>query len=256
MSGSLILWDELIDLGVKAGFTTAGSDDRFNLALHAGGDWEEALKNRERLCRELDVPFSRYTCAEQIHGTAVTPVGKALAGRGRLSHGDAIEATDALITNEPDILINIFVADCVPIILYDTSSKAGGVCHAGWRGTAGLILMKTVQAMTESYESRPENIMAYIGPSIGGCCYEIGPHVQDEISATFTYEENPFSVREENLYLDLKRANESQLIKAGLKRENIRLSPHCTICSGTHFFSYRKNGDKAGRFSAFFTIHR
>ncbi len=252
MSGSLILWDELIGSGVKAGFTTAGDEGRFNLALHAGGDREDALKNRKQLCRELDVPFSCYTCADQVHGTAVTPVGKTLTGRGRLSRGDAIEATDALITNEPAILLNIFVADCVPIILYDTSSKAGGVCHAGWRGTAGLILMKTVQAMAESYGSQPENIMAFIGPSIGGCCYEIGSHVRDQLFASLNYHDDPTSIREGKLYLDLKDANRVQLIEAGVKKENIRLSPHCTLCSNTPFFSYRKSGESAGRFSAFF----
>ena len=137
MSPSILMWEELIPEGVKAGFTTAGEDRGFNLALHAGGDRQGALDNRKQLCRSLGLPFESYTCAEQIHGARVTPVGKAEEGTGTDSHENALPATDALITAEPGLFLNIFVADCVPVILYDSRVKAGGLCHAGWRGTAG-----------------------------------------------------------------------------------------------------------------------
>ncbi|MBN2628549.1 MAG: peptidoglycan editing factor PgeF [Spirochaetales bacterium] len=253
MTLPLFTWDELRERGISAGFTGAGDDHRGNTALHAGGSREEALTNRKELCRMLNVPFSSYTCAEQIHSSHVQRVGREHCGRGRLNHSDALPETDALITNEPGILLNIFVADCVPVILYDDRTRSGGLCHAGWRGTIGEIVPKAVRAMGDHYGSRPGDIQAYIGPSIGGCCYEVGSGVE-EAFREFPFIEMPIGHEKDKSFLDLKKANREMLTAAGVSEENITLSPLCTVCGTTPLFSYRKDGKETGRFSAFFYL--
>jgi polyphenol oxidase len=254
MTTPLTLWENLQHDGVMAGFTQAGADHSFNLALHAGGDLELAIKNRRSLCTTLNLPFDSYTCAEQVHGTSVAIVRNEQKGRGRLSFDDSLPASDALITNESGIMLNIFVADCVPIILYDPKTRSGGLCHGGWRGTAKLIIMKTLELMTKTYGSRPADMQAYIGPSIGDCCYNVGENVEEAFGNSFNYKEDPFNRKESQLFLDLKKAQRLQLKEAGLKENSITSSPLCTCCSTEPFFSYRKSGDATGRFSAFFYI--
>ncbi|MDC7219377.1 MAG: peptidoglycan editing factor PgeF [Spirochaetales bacterium] len=254
MSAPYSLWDNPLSKGVKAGFTNAGENGRFNLALHAGGKPDEAVENRKTLCRSLEIPFEAYTCADQVHGNRVTLVTAESKGRGRLSHEDALPASDALITNKPGIMLNIFVADCVPIILFDPRTCSGGLVHGGWRGSSELIVQKTVLAMKKNFGSQAEDIQAFIGPSVGGCCYRVGENVREAFEKHFSYPIDPFHTEGDKLYLDLKEANRLQLVGAGLKTNNIKVSPTCTCCSEEPLFSYRKSGETAGRFSAFFNI--
>ncbi|MDC7224555.1 MAG: peptidoglycan editing factor PgeF [Spirochaetales bacterium] len=254
MKAPVLIWEELKKEGVLAGFTEAGNKGDFNLALHAGGEPSRVLENRRSLCETLNLPFSSYTCAEQIHGTKITLVKKEDRGRGRLTHNDALPGTDSLICDTPGILLNIYVADCVPIILYDKNGRAGALCHGGWRGTAGLIVIKTIQAMAENFKSRPEDIWAFIGPSIGPCCYDVGEMVEKSFKEQFHYRDDPFHGKNKKLFLDLKKANRLQLLEAGVRDDRIKVSSHCTFCSEKTLFSYRKSGAAAGRFSAFISL--
>jgi polyphenol oxidase len=249
----LFYWDDLRERGITAGFTGAGADHRGNLALHAGGPREEALENRKELCRMLNLSFSSYTCAGQVHSSHVQKVEGEHRGRGRLEHTDALPEADALITNVPGILLNIFVADCVPVVLFDERTRSGGLCHAGWRGTIGEIVTESVRAMGVHYGSRPGDMEAFIGPSIGGCCYEVGPEVEKAFRE-YPFSETPIRYTEDKTFLDLKKANREMLLEAGVPEDNITLSPLCTVCGTTSLFSYRKDGKETGRFSAFFCL--
>ena len=126
-------------------------------------------------------------------------------------------------------------ADCTPLIFYDTKQKIGAVSHAGWRGTAASIGVKTVRKM----KSNPEDIIAIIGPAISICCYEVSEEVRDELLKTVKNTSEIY----ENRNVDLKNINARQLEEIGVK--NIDICPYCTSCNNDLFYSYRKeNGTK------------
>lgn len=173
---------------------------------------------------------------------------------------------DALITRTPGLLLAVQTADCIPILLADPENRVVAAIHAGWRGTLKRIAEKTVGRMRMLFGSRPERIIAALGPGIGRCCYEVGPEVVKEFASQFEaardwfdgpYEalasgEDPnplpwLNMRppghqppEPRAQLDLHAANRSILEGAGLHSKNIDVSEFCTSCRTDLFFSYRR----------------
>lgn len=138
--------------------------------------------------------------------------------------------TDGLILTNPKDAIYLRFADCTPLILFDKKQKIAAVSHAGWRGTAQKIGVKTVQKM----QANPEDIVALIGPAISMCCYEVSEEVRDTLLATVNDKEGLFV----NRNVDLKRINAQQLKEIGVKQ--IDICPYCTSCDNDLFYSYRK----------------
>lgn len=221
----------------------SGSDQEYDcvprnrkVVLDALGHCGEAL--------DLD----SFTAAKQVHGNNVCYVTEAERGRGAHSHDDAVPATDALVTNLPGVPIGIFTADCVPIFLYDPEKAAVGLAHAGWRGTVGSIAKKTVEKMAAEFDSDPTEMWAAIGPSIGPCCYEVGPDVFHEFWEKFHYATPLFrKTYEKKWHLDLWLANRLQLQECGIRAERIIESGICSSCSARDFHSARIHGSTAGR---------
>lgn len=152
--------------------------------------------------------------------------------------------TDGLILNQADCAIYLRFADCTPLIFYDPIRNIGAVSHAGWRGTASRIGVKTVAKMVLNYSSQPENIIAVIGPAISKCCYEVSEDVRDTLLSTVKNKDGLY----ENRNVDLKNINARQLEEIGLK--NIDICPYCTSCNNDLFYSYRKeNGTKERHFA-------
>ena len=135
------------------------------------------------------------------------------------------------------------VADCLPILLYDAQKKITAAVHAGWRGVASGIVRKTLQCMNEQWHTSPSSIYAFVGPSAGECCYEIGPET------ALHFKESILKERNRRLYLNLKEGVLLQLLDEGIQRMNIEIRPECTICN-TMFHSYRRDGNKSGRMMA------
>ena len=138
--------------------------------------------------------------------------------------------TDGLILTNTKDAIYLRFADCTPLILYDKKQKIAAVSHAGWRGTAQKIGVKTVQKM----QANSEDIVALIGPAISMCCYEVSEEVRDTLLATVNDKEGLFV----NRNVDLKRINAQQLKEIGVKQ--IDICPYCTSCDNDLFYSYRK----------------
>jgi YfiH family protein len=230
--------------------------ESLNLGLHVQDDPGCVLKNRERLAAAIGIPLSSFTFAEQIHSGNVTVVTEAMRGRGSVDHKEAIQATDAMVTDLPGICLVILVADCVPMLFFDPSRRAIGVAHAGWRGTLKSVASNTVRTMEEAFGSSPRNIMVGIGPSIGPCCYEVGPEVIGEIKSRLPAGENYIENEspEGKAYLDLWKANVSQLVEAGIARENIEVAMQCTCHNPDLFFSFRYQQGETGRFAAGMSI--
>ena len=145
---------------------------------------------------------------------------------------------DACFTKLLNISLNVVVADCVPILLYDWQKKIVGVIHAGWRGSAEKILQKTLEVLRDKYASEMKDIALFIWPSICGKCYEIGI----EVASLFP---NSFTQVGESYFLDLKKENLSQALAVGILRENIEISLECTHELPETYFSYRREKQKA-----------
>ena len=145
--------------------------------------------------------------------------------------------TDGLIIKENNIGCYLKFADCTPLIFYDKKQKIGAVSHAGWRGTAQKIGVKTIGKMG----SNPEDVVVIIGPAISICCYEVSEEVKGQLLSTINNKEGSFFKRN----IDLKKINAQQLIEIGVK--NIDICPYCTSCDNDKFFSYRKENGTLDR---------
>jgi polyphenol oxidase len=153
---------------------------------------------------------------------------------------------DALISDQTGVIVGVKTADCVPILIVDPSTRVVAAVHAGWRGTAEGIAVGAVRAMVEGWNVNPQNLRAAIGPSIGACCYEVGPEVALR-----------FGIRVHiPVHLDLPAINEMQLRAAGVS--DIWKSGECTFCTAGQFYSFRREREEAGRMISFagFKKHR
>lgn len=238
----------------EAGFVNACScrlhgesdvvEGTLNLALHVGDDVEKVMRNRKAFAEAIGVDANRFTTCQQVHGSKVVQVTKELVGSGAVAFTNTIADTDALITNLPDVPLMLFYADCVPVLLADLETGAIGLAHAGWRGTVANIGAKTLAAMGEAFGTKPENILAAIGPSIGACCYEVDDFVRDQASGF----EEFFAPKDGGKYqLDLWGMNAKQLQEAGVSEENITVAGICTNDNVELFCSYRAEQGKTGR---------
>ena len=157
---------------------------------------------------------------------------------------------DAVITDRPEILIGIIVADCVPVLVYDQKNKIIGAVHAGWKGTAGGILEKTLLLMMERFRARPNDVLVSIGPSIKQCSYEVDPHVKDAVESR-TGPGNYADARGDKFMVDLAEANRIQALNSGVQERNIWKSEDCTYCNPDKYYSYRHRKETTGRQGGF-----
>lgn len=223
-----------------------------NLGLHVGDDPDRVLKNRRRLAEAVGIRLDQFTIAGQVHSGNVRVVSDELRGSGSTDQEDAIEGTDAMVTDTPGICLIVLVADCVPMLFFDPSRQVIGVAHAGWRGTLKSVASNTVRAMEEAFGSSPGDIMVGIGPSIGPCCYRVGPEVISPVKGVLKGGSD-YIVNESKGgegYFDLWKANLEGLLDVGIDRNNIELALRCTCHEPDLFFSYRQRKGNTGRFAA------
>ena len=173
---------------------------------------------------------------DQKHGENIVTLRK-----GDVFSHSFIPSADAMITNVPRIALMVKQADCQAIVIFDPEREVIANVHCGWRGNVCNILEKVVIRMTKDFGCRPSNLLAAVGPSLGPCCAEFAGY-----GDIFPGHFEAFLVREN--YFDLWAVSCSQLVSAGLKRENIEISGICTRCRADLFFSYRAEG-KTGRFA-------
>jgi hypothetical protein len=158
-----------------------------------------------------------------------------------------------MITNVRQIPLLLLGADCPLLIAYDPVRQVLGVCHAGWRGTVQKIACHMIQIMRDMYKSETGDIFAGIGPCICGTCYEVGQDVVDQAEENlrhtreFIREKDSLPARK--WQFDLAAAIRLQLMEAGLHRRNIEESGCCTYEQPELFYSYRREGQAAGRWA-------
>jgi YfiH family protein len=200
--------------------------------------------NRSILARAFGARTEHLVTVTQVHGNDLLVID---SPNPDYTHFLKLEC-DGLITNQPGLMIGVCVADCIPILLLDPVNKVVATLHAGWKGTAGEIGRKGVEALINMFDSNPEDILAALGPGIGSCCYEVDGIVREAFKKNgadwdlFAKEKAPGKWK-----LDLAAANCSQLLAAGVPKANIETTPLCVSCEHDLFFSYRREEGETGR---------
>ena len=230
----------------RHGGYSQGNYGELNVNLFCGDEPEAIAKNRRLLCKELAVAEDHLVMPHQVHDTGVSQIGKTFFLLSEDIRKQVLEGIDALITNIKHTCIGVSTADCIPIIIYDPEHHAAGVVHSGWRGTVANIAEAAVASMVRSYHSKPESLLAVIGPSISCRNFEVGDEVYDAF-ASAGYPMDTIAVREEKWHIDLPKCCRLQLEAVGIPSANIRMTDICTYDHTDDYFSARKLGIASGR---------
>ena len=219
-----------------------------NLGFTDADEAERVRENRRRFAEAVAGDARPMVVVRQVHGAAVlTGDAPMLAGDGR-----ARFEGDGLVTADAGVLLGIQVADCVPVLVADTRLRVVGALHAGWRGTVAGIVGAGVARMQAEFGTRPEDLMAAVGPSIRACCYSVGDEVRERFGAGFGYASELFTLRGDGMYLDLAEANRRQLMDAGVSAGAISVLAECTGCGRfgdgrRKYYSHRMEEGFTGR---------
>jgi YfiH family protein len=267
------------------GVSSAYGGSSLNLGWTKDDDPAAVAENRRRFIAtvassEDSNPTRALVGVRQIHSAIVHVVrheDAALDRKLATADGKAVLEGDGLITAVPGVILGVGTADCVPVLVADLSKRVVAAFHAGWRGTVARIVEQGVSRMRHEYGSRPQDLIAAVGPSIGPCCYSVGEEVRMEFESNFLYathlfrqvnhhepwkSKNSQSASGENaadtpisatkIHLDLWEANRKQLLDTGLEETQITVVGQCSACSretdgAMRYFSHRAEHGMAGR---------
>lgn len=207
-----------------------------NLGLYTGDDPAAVRENRRRFFAALGFTPEQTAGARQVHGDHIRYV----------EDPGQYEGYDALITDRPGLLLTVTVADCAPVLVFDPRQGAVAAIHAGWRGTAAGIVDKTMRELTNRFGSRPVDCYAYIGTCIDECSYEVDADVADHFPRPY----KRWDGDRHKFFLDLKGANRSQLLEAGVPAAQIGISSFSTVSDNRDYFSHRREKGRTGRLLA------
>lgn len=226
-----------------------------NLSFTRGDRPENVRENFRRVADELGVTADRFVFTDQTHTDHVRVVTEADAGCG-LTRERTYQDIDALVTDVPGLVLSVFVADCVPVAVVDPVRRAIGLAHSGWRGTAAGITEKMIRCMTAQYGSDPKDLVCAIEPSICRDCYEISEGVAEQFARAFAGHESEILTDKHNGHyqLDLWKANELVLRRAGVPAAHISVTGICTCCNKEVLFSHRGAHGMRGNLGAFLML--
>ena len=218
------------------------------------GDQEEAVRqNRRALLSGAGADlFPALVTARQVHGNRCLTVVD--ADPEKLEQV-ALTDADALLTNQPGILLGVMTADCLPLIMIDQEQRAVAVVHVGWRGLEQAIGIETVKALNQRFAVEAETLQVFAGPAIGRCCFHVGLEVVDCFCQHPVLDgvDGWYQERASGYYLDLLLIQRAQLVWAGVAAENFHVVDICTFCND-FCFSYRRDHAITGRQLAFVGI--
>jgi YfiH family protein len=223
-------------------FVDAGTQVRhfFGTRRHAMGLGLEVGIPRKGIAGSA---LSSWTLSvKQVHGTEALVVDRVLAPTDRFVGG-----WDALVTDQPGIMVAVRTADCVPILMHDPKRRVVAAVHAGWRGAVAGIVPKTLALLESRFGSRLEHVRISIGPSAGVCCYEVDEPVLDRLCQGFPGWKKVVRTKGAGTaHLDLKALVKEQAQAFGASPSSITTVNVCTICHEALFFSYRREGKVNG----------
>jgi YfiH family protein len=194
---------------------------------------ENILENRRLVLEDLGFSMSQFAYSKQVHDDKILHVTAA----------GAYEGYDALFTQTPGLMLGITIADCTPILIYDAHNQVIAAIHAGWKGTVLQIVYKTLTAMQRNFGTQGKDCYAYVGTCIDECEFEVG----DEVASHFEEMHKVFYSHKNKYHVNLKAANQSQLIAFGIPAKNIAISPFSTVGNNNDYFSHRAEKGQTGR---------
>ena len=240
----------------RLGGVSAGIYGSLNLSFSQGDDEKLVRKNHGIMAAALGVEPDRLVYSHQTHTTNVLRVTEEHAGMG-ITRERSFHDIDGFVTDVPGLMLVTAYADCVPLYFADRRLHVIGLSHSGWRGTVGRMGEKTLKAMNEAFGTQPQDVIAAIGPSICGDCFEVGPEVVEEFAKTFSKKQMEaicHAGRNDRSYLDLWRANRIILEEAGVQPQNISVTNICTRCNPDLLYSHRIMGAQRGNLAAILMI--
>jgi len=230
--------------GIPHAFTTRAAG-----TMSRGGEDDPlaVAANRARAVRALGGDPARHVEAEQVHGVVVAVVAAGDSGR-------VVPGADGLVSGEPGTVLAVHSADCLPLLLADPSRGVVAAVHAGWRGVAAGIPVEAVRALSQ-LGSRPADVVAAVGPSIGPCHYEVDEPVIEQMRRWPWWQEVASPHGRGRWQLDLRKSCIRQLADAGIRATRIEVLDLCTYEHPALLYSYRR--DRAtGRMAALVAVPR
>lgn len=203
----------------------------FNMSFTVGDNKKNVEENRKEFFKELGLSSSKIAYQKQMHSSIIKIV----------NCPGFVGISDAMITNKFNIGLVISSADCTPIFIYDEKNKIIAAVHSGWRGTQKRILEKTLNELSQKFNSKPENLFVYIGPSISQKNYQVGEDVASLFDKKYLAQTNG------KIFLDIQGANYDMLLNFGIPKSQIELSNLCTYEEKELLHSYRRDGKFSGR---------
>jgi len=253
----IITMDNWLQQGINMAFSTrhgglsSGIYDSLNMGLHVGDQKKLVQENRRRYMQMFSTTLEDVVCCQQVHGCRVISVNAGDRGKGAMEWANSIPGCDAMITDTPGVYLMSFYADCLPVYFYDPVKRAIGLAHSGWKGTMGKIVIKTLKAMQTRFSSRVGDILVFIGPGIGSCCFEILPDLAGKVDAEFSHLHDIINYSNNGVITwDLQETNRQMLQQAGIEPHNICVCSICTACNTGNFYSYRMEKGETGRMAA------
>jgi polyphenol oxidase len=207
-----------------------------NLGLSSGDERENVLENRRRFFNGLGIGPDEVALGFQVHGDRSL----------RAEQPGNYDRYDAFMTNRKNVFVAVSIADCTPVLIYDAENEAVAAIHAGWKGTMQRIVAKTLQAMQTDFGTQPQHCFASVGTCISECSFEVNADVSEHFENRF----KRFDAARNKFFVDLKRANTTQLSDFGIPVSQIEISPFCTVIHNADYFSYRREGQRSGRMLA------
>ena len=219
---------EVISTTRSDGVST-GSYEGLNVGDHVG-DSDQAVERNRRKLHEKITSVRTIAWLRQVHGTRVIHAPS--------EYQEGVEA-DAVWSDEAGFACAVMTADCLPVVLADNEGQCVAAVHCGWRGLAGGILKRTIEAMPVT----AEHLVAWLGPAIGPSAFEVGA----EVLAAFYLAEGDIAVHpipgsNDKYFLDLNVLAGRQLAELGLDPSHILGGDTCTFSDASRFYSYRRDG--------------
>lgn len=220
----------------RIGGVSKGDFNSLNLGLNTEDLEQHVEQNRKLFFSALSIKEENLASSYQVHGNEILIAHEAQRATGY----------DAVITNKINLFVAVTIADCTPVLIYDTRTHTVAAIHAGWRGTASKIVERTLNEMQKSFSTNGADCFAYIGTCISKNAFEVGNEVAEQFDNTFVH----FNETKQKHYIDLKAANLQQLQQFGIPHSQIEIAETCTVLNNDSYFSYRKENGKTGRMLA------
>lgn len=236
--------------GIEHGFSTRIGGvspepyDSMNLSLTRDDSKQNVFRNYRIFFEAANLDITSAVLVNHEHGANVLHVDGNNCGHGLFK--EALDYCDGIITSDPAVTLVTLHADCGCVYLYDPVNHAIGLAHAGWKGTFKRIAQRAVERMTEEFSSRPQDIIAALGPCICKKCFEVDESIADDFVSEFCCEELKTSGKKGKAFVDIEAALAIQLMEAGVYEKNISSMGLCTFEHSDLLYSYRRDKGQTG----------